>query len=75
MTKLKTDRLPGPACCRLGTQACYNMENCEILMESVTELQTLLLHNSHLLEDRHRLDLFLASIAMLQDLFAEFSNR
>ena len=60
---------------RLAGLACYNVSNCEILEESLVELQTLLLHNEHLLNTPGLLPKLYDATAMTSELFAAFSGR
>lgn len=62
-------------CYRLAGLACYNTSNCETLEESLVELQTLLLHNEHLLSTPGLLPKLYDAIAVTSELFAAFSGR
>jgi len=61
--------------CRLSIAACYNAGNCEMLQESVLELQMLLLENSHLFGHAGLLAKFMAIVSTIKDLFSMFSAR
>ena len=60
---------------RLAGLACYNASNCEIVEESLVELQTLLLQNEHLLRTPGLLPKLYDAIAVTSELFAAFSGR
>ena len=61
--------------CRLYVAACYNAGNCEVLQESMLELQMLLLQNQHLFAHSSLLAKLLATVTTIKELFAMFSAR
>lgn len=69
------DKTLGGRCCRFASAACYNATNAEILLESIVELQTLLLGNSCLVEKTALLQTFQSIIQTTLDFFASFSRR
>ena len=61
--------------CRLSSVACYNAANTESLLESIVELQSLLLQNSSLLKKSALLSMFESIVATTKEFFATFSAR
>lgn len=61
--------------CRLSTAACYNATNCEIMLESIVELQSLLLQNSSLLKHSALLSAFQSIVATTKEFLGNFSAR
>jgi hypothetical protein len=61
--------------CRLSVGACYNAGNCDVLQESLLELQMLLLQNGHLFGHTGLLAKFMAIVSTMKDLFSMFSAR
>ena len=55
--------------------ACYNAANTEVLLESIVELQALLLQNRSLLNRTALLSTLESIVATTKDFFATFSAR
>ena len=68
-------RFGDSCCCRLADAACFNAENAEILLESIVELQGLLLKNECLLEKAALLSTLQSIVTTTKEFFSTFSTR